>query len=554
MKHWKIGTRMAVGFALVLALLAIIAATGMSKLQTVGAATADMVDRALLKERLAQDWLRDTTVNSARTVALVKSGEPAVQAYLQKEMDKTSATISAVQKKLEAMVASDDERKLLARIGERRTAYIAARNAILKLKAAANNEQAAQDTDKMIPLLDAYVKTIQEMRDAQKNSIDETAVGIGQTFHEGRISIMVLTAVALLAGGLLAWWLTRGITRPLRAAVEVAQTVADGNLTRDVVVESRDEVGQLLQALKHMNDGLATIVREVRGSTDGIATASGQIAAGNQDLSQRTEEQASSLEETAAAMEELTGTVKQNAENARQANQLAQSACDVAARGGAVVAQVVGTMASIEGSSRKVVEIIGVIDGIAFQTNILALNAAVEAARAGEQGRGFAVVASEVRNLAQRSAGAAKEIKALIDESVGNVAAGTTLVSEAGRTMQEVVTSIRRATEIVAEISAASQEQTSGIDQVSQAVTQMDQVTQQNASLVEQAAAAAHSLREQAASLVAVVSAFRVEPDLLRESAVQETASRTQRRETGHGAGAVRSRPALGVESVAAGR
>jgi methyl-accepting chemotaxis protein len=261
-----------------------------------------------------------------------------------------------------------------------------------------------------------------------------------------------------------------------------------------------------------MRNSLARLVSQVRQGTDTIATASSQIAAGNQDLSSRTEEQASSLEETAASMEELTSTVKQNADNARQANQLAVSASSVAVKGGSVVAQVVDTMGAINASSRKIVDIISVIDGIAFQTNILALNAAVEAARAGEQGRGFAVVAAEVRNLAQRSASAAKEIKGLIDDSVSKVGEGSQQVAQAGRTMDEIVDSVKRVTDIMAEIQAASQEQTQGIGQINQAITQMDQVTQQNAALVEEAAAAAASLQEQAAGLSQVVSVFRLDP------------------------------------------
>jgi methyl-accepting chemotaxis protein len=323
--------------------------------------------------------------------------------------------------------------------------------------------------------------------------------------------LIMLSVVALALGAFLAWRLTMGIVRPLGEAVSVAETVAAGDLGSRIDVQSRDETGQLMQALKEMNQSLARVVGEVRNGTDTIATASSQIASGNQDLSSRTEEQASSLEETAASMEELTSTVKQNADNARQANQLAVSASEVAVRGGNVISQVVDTMGSINASSRKIVDIIGVIDGIAFQTNILALNAAVEAARAGEQGRGFAVVASEVRNLAQRSAAAAKEIKKLIGDSVEKVEEGSKQVAEAGRTMDEIVDSVKRVTDIMGEITAASQEQTSGIEQINQAITQMDQVTQQNAALVEEAAAAAASLQEQAGSLTGAVSVFQLE-------------------------------------------
>jgi methyl-accepting chemotaxis protein len=315
---------------------------------------------------------------------------------------------------------------------------------------------------------------------------------------------------AVLLGTVICVWLVHAIVRPLAEAVNVAKSVAAGDLTRSIEVESTDETGQLLQALKDMNESLVRIVSEVRGGTETIATASHQIATGNLDLSSRTETQASSLEETASSMEELTSTVKQNADSAYQANKLAMSASQVAVKGGTVVAQVVDTMGSINESSRKIVDIIGVIDSIAFQTNILALNAAVEAARAGEQGKGFAVVATEVRQLAQRSAAAAKEIKSLIDDSVEKVDSGAKLVDEAGATMQEIVDSVKRVTDIMGEISIASKEQTDGIQQVNEAINQMDDVTQQNAALVEEAAAAAASLQDQAVTLSHVVSIFKL--------------------------------------------
>ncbi|KQX88108.1 methyl-accepting chemotaxis protein [Variovorax sp. Root473] len=321
-------------------------------------------------------------------------------------------------------------------------------------------------------------------------------------------------AVAATAmGAALAWlglgaFLGRTVFRPLDEAIEVARTIAGGDLVR-FTVRPGDEIAGLLRALNQMSANLFAIVADVDANVAGVMSASSQIASGNQDLSSRTEEQASSLEQTAASMEELTSTVKQNADNALQANQLAVSASEVAVKGGAVVSQVVDTMGSINASSKKIVDIIGVIDGIAFQTNILALNAAVEAARAGEQGKGFAVVASEVRSLAQRSAAAAKEIKQLIGDSVEKVEAGSKQVAEAGRTMQEIVGSVRRVTDIMGEITTASQEQTSGIEQINQAIAQMDQVTQQNAALVEEASAAAQSLQEQAEGLVRAAQVFR---------------------------------------------
>ncbi|MEO6147630.1 MAG: methyl-accepting chemotaxis protein, partial [Sulfuriferula sp.] len=323
------------------------------------------------------------------------------------------------------------------------------------------------------------------------------------------IAIAAILGGVLLAG-FIGIWLIRAISGPLNEAIRVAKSVAAGDLTQTIEVHSNDETGQLMQAMKEMNDSLVHIVGQVRNGTETIAVASRQIASGNADLSGRTESQASSLEETASSMEELTSTVKQNAEHARHANQLVGSTAEMAVSGGQLVGKVVTTMASIKSSSRKIADIIGVIDGIAFQTNILALNAAVEAARAGEQGRGFAVVAAEVRNLAQRSAGAAKEIKTLISDSVEQVDVGSKLVDEAGEAMDDIVTSVELVVDIISGIATASQEQSSGIEQVNQAVGQMDEATQQNAALVEQAAAAAESLQDQAAKLAQAVSIFRL--------------------------------------------
>jgi methyl-accepting chemotaxis protein len=327
------------------------------------------------------------------------------------------------------------------------------------------------------------------------------------------ILLFAIAAVAIAVGSGFSWFITRSITRPLNQAVEVARSVATGDLTSRITHRSEDEIGQLLNALAQMNHSLVDIVGNVRTGTDAIETASREIAAGNADLSARTEAQASALEETASSMEELTATVEHNSTNAHQANQLAVSASDVATRGGQVVGEVVVTMVAIKESSRKIVDIISVIDGIAFQTNILALNAAVEAARAGEQGRGFAVVAAEVRNLAQRSAGAAKEIKALISDSVEKVDAGSKLVDQAGATMSGLVTSVKQVAAIMNEITAASDEQSSGIRNVGEAITQMDEMTQQNAGLVEQAAAAAESMREQSNALAQAVSVFKLQDD-----------------------------------------
>ncbi|MQA18318.1 HAMP domain-containing protein [Rugamonas sp. FT103W] len=348
------------------------------------------------------------------------------------------------------------------------------------------------------------------MRATSTEHASGTAAGIASFYTTLMIALGAAGGVMSL---FTAWYITRGIVGPIRHAVRVARTVAGGDLSSNIEVRSRDEIGQLSAALKDMNTSLINIVSEVRGGTEAIGTASAEIAAGNMDLSERTERQAGSLEETASSMEELTSTVKQNAANANQANQLAVSASAVAGQGGAVVAQVVDTMASINASARKIVDIIAVIDGIAFQTNILALNAAVEAARAGEQGRGFAVVANEVRNLAQRSAAAAREIKGLIGDSVDQVDAGARLVDQAGVTMTEIVASVRRFTDIMSDIAAASQEQLSGIEHINGAIAEMDQTTQQNAALVEQASAAAATMRDQAAHLQAAVGVFKLSGD-----------------------------------------
>ena len=334
-----------------------------------------------------------------------------------------------------------------------------------------------------------------------------------QTFAMSQTLVIALLAIAIAIGIVLALVITRNLLAQLggepKYAAEVMEKIAAGDLSSNISVNTKYP-NSMLFAIKEMQDSLIKIVSEIRSGTDTISTASGEIASGNLDLSQRTEEQASSLEETASSMEELTSTVKQNADNARQANQLAAGASEVAVKGGAVVGQVVQTMSSINASSKKIVDIISVIDGIAFQTNILALNAAVEAARAGEQGRGFAVVATEVRTLAQRSAAAAKEIKELISDSVSKVEDGTRLVDEAGATMDEIVSAVKRVTDIMSEISAASQEQSSGIEQVNQAVSQMDEVTQQNAALVEEAAAAAESMQDQAQALTQAVMIFKL--------------------------------------------
>ncbi|MGB6054770.1 MAG: methyl-accepting chemotaxis protein [Burkholderiaceae bacterium] len=507
----KIGLRLAIAFAVVLFLTAILAAVSVWRLQEVGQSTDYMVKQMLVKERLSIDWLRSVSLNEVRTAAVTKSNGYGAQKFFEEQIDAEGKRITELEGKLQALLSTEEEKKLFAAIREKKIVYLEANDAVIKAKSFDSEDEIKKMIEtRMTPAMEAYVASIQNLSDYQRRNIDGVAANTDQIFRSGRVVLGGLGLLALLIGGLLSWRLTRSITRPLRQAVGFAGKIAGGDLGQQIEVHSSDEVGQLLHALKDMNASLAQVVGQVRAGTDTIATASAQIAAGNADLSSRTEQQASSLEETASSMEELTSTVKQNADNARQANQLAVSASEVAGRGGAVVAKVVDTMGSINASSKKIVDIIGVIDGIAFQTNILALNAAVEAARAGEQGRGFAVVASEVRNLAQRSAAAAKEIKTLIDDSVGKVETGTELVNEAGTTMQEIVESVKHVTDIMGEITAASAEQTAGIEQINQAITQMDQVTQQNAALVEEAAAASESMQEQASKLAQVVGMFRI--------------------------------------------
>jgi len=442
---------------------------------------------------------------------LLVETDPTKVAALYTEIAKNKKTIDDAVVVLDKLVYTEQGKAIMQEFKQARGKYVASFGMVGKLVADNRKEEARQMMlAETLPALDVVQSIVARLTAVQKKMVEQRGTVAAGHIDAAIQMMMVLGVLAAVGGIALAYWITHSITRPLHEAVKIAQTVAAGDLTSVIDAKYKDETGQLLQALKNMNSSLIRIVGEVRHSTEAIAIASTQIASGNMDLSSRTEEQASSLEETASSMEELTGTVRQNADNARQANQLALTASSVATKGGDVVSQVVDTMGSINDSAKKIADIIGVIDGIAFQTNILALNAAVEAARAGEQGRGFAVVAAEVRNLAQRSAAAAKEIKNLIGDSVQKVDAGSRLVDDAGSTMQEVVASVRRVTDIMGEITAASQEQTTGIEQINQAVIQMDSVTQQNAALVEQAAAAAASLQHQAGSLAQVVGVFKL--------------------------------------------
>jgi methyl-accepting chemotaxis protein len=447
------------------------------------------------------------------SIAKAISDEPDEAAKLMNDVDENIRKASTIWDAYLATYLTPEEKKLAEQFAQNRKRFVS--EGLLPAVAAIR----ARDGKLATEILHGPMEKLFEPVRRGINDLIQLQLDVARQGYEERQSAYLFirnSCIAALLVGLamaaaVGAWLLRAITRPLDDAIRIADAIANGDLTQHFPAPSRDEMGRLLDALKNMNESLVRIVVQVRSGTDTIATASSQIAAGNLDLSSRTEEQASSLEETASSMEELTSTVKQNADNAGQANSLAVSASQVASKGGAVVTEVVNTMASIDASSKKIVDIISVIDGIAFQTNILALNAAVEAARAGEQGRGFAVVAAEVRTLAQRSANAAKEIKLLIHDSVEKVDSGAKLVDQAGTTMREIVDSIKRVSDIVSEISAASREQSAGIEQVNQAIAQMDQVTQQNASLVEEATAASESMQNEAKNLADTVAVFRVD-------------------------------------------
>jgi methyl-accepting chemotaxis protein len=516
MNNLKIGIRMGVGYAVILFLLAAVAGLGINRMARMYEDTEQIVKVNGVILTLVRDMRAavDDRMIALRNVALLNDDE-ADDAELRRIQVQAAAYAEAAGK-LNSLLASrrDLEPEIREAVARIREDDIAARPVIAKaaeLGRQHRQEEAAKVLiSELRPLQFKWTKELSGLIARVRERSDRSDMDAYEAYQRSRALLAELAALAVAVGAAFAYFVTRGIVRPLKEAVQVAQTVAGGDLTSQVDVVGMDETGQLLRALKDMNGSLATIVTEVRSGTDTIGTASQQVASGNADLSSRTEEQASSLEQTASSMEELTSTVKQNADNALRANRLATTASKIARQGGDVVAEVIGTMNSINESARKIAEITGVIDSIAFQTNILALNAAVEAARAGTNGAGFAVVAAEVRTLAQRSAAAAKDIKILIGDSVGKVDAGSRLVEQAGATMGEVVDSIRRVTDIMGEISAASQEQSEGIGQVAQAIVRMEQVTQQNAALVEEAAAASDSMQDQARKLAEVVSVFKL--------------------------------------------
>ena len=511
--NFKIGVRLGAGFSVVLALTLMIGLFSISKLALVNDATADIATNWLAGTRTLGEYrnlLNDMRRAEARHVMNTTEAQ---FAQAEKRINDDKEKAEKALKAYAETVTPGLEQTLYAAIQAAQQTYYATQTELLKLSRSTQSDRE--------PVRGFYAgassKAFNDSQAAIQKDVDFQTAGADAAYRSSqsqyastRNLVLALLSVSIAVGAWLAWAITRSITLPVSKAVRLAERVASGDLANAMQSESGDEIGQLLRAMTTMNDSLVKVVSNVRAGSESVATASAEIAQGNHDLSARTESQASALEETAASMEELSAQVKHNADNARQANQLAVSASTVALKGGEVVGRVVDTMKEINHASRKISEIIGVIDGIAFQTNILALNAAVEAARAGDQGRGFAVVASEVRSLAGRSAEAAKEIKSLISASVEKVGQGTAQVDEAGTTMTEVVNSIRRVSDLVGEISSASTEQAAGVAQVGEAVTQMDQATQQNAALVEQMAAAASSLRSQSGELVATVAAFKL--------------------------------------------
>ncbi|WP_244851641.1 methyl-accepting chemotaxis protein [Caballeronia sp. SL2Y3] len=531
-KNLKIGVRLGCAFGAVVALMIGTAALGTKHLE----ASNEKMDN-VVSEHYSLIALSNTIktngykANGILSKLLLASSEDQTKQYMDEYVAIRGANAQAYSK-LEKLLTSDDGKALFKeQIGARTVYGVSVRKFFELVKA--NEQQAARELylGDLARQQDDYYLLVDKMVDYQAALMQAAVTKAAEDGNDARIQMILLSLGAVLAAIGTGVVITRSITRPIHEAVNLAEAVADGDLTHRLEVASSDEIGRLQGALKRMIENLHGIVGNVRTATQTITHASREVASGNMDLSSRTEQQASALEETAAAMEELTSTVKQNADNALEANRVASDASVIAGKGGEAVNRVVDTMEAINASSREIVNIIAVIEGIAFQTNILALNAAVEAARAGEHGRGFAVVASEVRSLAQRSATAAKEIKTLIDDSVDLADTGSQIVGEAGQTIREVLSSISRVSTIVGEMSTSSREQSDGIEQINQAVTQMDQVTQENAALVEESAAAAQSLRDQAAELTQLVASFKLDaatsPDDARAAAHAEPARRS---------------------------
>ena len=512
---WRLSTQLTASFVLLVALCALVGGMGLLQMSRVHDGTTE----------IAEDWLPSIQSMAAIRVKAnqIRRMEPdhllstdrEEMAQIERAIEHARKELMAAEKAYQPFISSDEERRLYAEVAAARDRYFAAQETLLKLSRddGADAQARAFFRSESRSSFNTWVKAIERTADYNAHGSEQSRLAAAEGYVAGHRWTLLLTLAAVVLAVGLTWLLTRHVRRLLGGdpaeAAQLVRRVAAGDLSSDIHVRPGDQ-HSLIAGLHAMQSALRQVVGGVRQGSESVASASAQIAMGNGDLSQRTEEQASALEQTAATMTELGETLQQTSEHAQEADRLARSASEVAQRGGAVVTQFVETMHGIDESSRRIADIIGTIDGIAFQTNILALNAAVEAARAGEQGKGFAVVASEVRALAQRSAEAAKEIKSLITVSVERVEQGSGLVQQAGATMSEIVAAIARVTDVVGEISNAAREQSAGVNQVGEAVSQMDEVTQQNAALVEESAAAAESLRQQADALVQSVAAFRL--------------------------------------------
>ena len=525
--NFGVGTRMGAGFSIVLALMIMMAVTGVVKLSSILKDADTITGRLLVLERLTTEWGAAIDYNGAMGLTLLTTADPEIKTFAQTRMDEVTQRVSGIQKQVTEMIASDEGKALLDAVGVQRKQYIAVRADAIRLSQQGDSTATnAFIREKLIPEMEVYSRAVKALGEHEKAQINKADVSIKANGSEAIELLLILGAIAIISGILVALFITRSITRPLQAAVHVAKEVASGNLGIEVKVESRDQLGQLMLSLQEMTDSLSNTVRKVREGADNIAMAASEISNGNTDLASRTEEQAAGVEETAATLEELTSTINNTASNTAQAYRYVNETATVVKQNGVVMGEVSSQMQEIYDSSSKMSDIIQVIDGIAFQTNILALNAAVEAARAGESGRGFAVVAGEVRTLAQRSASAAREIKELIDDSVSRIATGRTLVEKADGGMVEIVTNVQNMSQLIEEIAQASREQSDGIAQINSAMGQIDTTTQQNAALVEESAAAAASMQDQSQVLQSMVSAFR-----LSEHAKKIVRTDTTRRE-----------------------